>query len=262
MPFVKNEASDCKQGRQGGTSLNPNKPLEIKSNQGTFGRVEHPSFKDEEMENDSQPLRSNCRTYCRSNKGKPGVAGMTNFDKVIDGTGKSAHADLTLGKESLKPDTKISSGTTGKTSTARTAKDTITLPSSYLSPCNVTLQDTTDRSMDEFTTSPADLGEAGRLRKKTEAAASKTTVRFRPTHSKSKKDAKLEFFGFDEQEGEEDSLQSTGGAANYKIKYFGFDDLSESSDEDESTDSEGRCKKKASTRMGEMVELLSGSEST
>ncbi|XP_043535182.1 wings apart-like protein homolog isoform X2 [Chiloscyllium plagiosum] len=262
MSCVKNEASACKQDRQGGTSLNPNKPLEIKSNQRTLGRMEHPSFKDEVVENDSQPLRSNCRTYCRSNKGKPGVAGMTNFDKVIDGTGKSAQADLTLGKESLKPDTKISLGTTGKTSTARTAKDTITLPSSYLSPCNVTLQDTTDRSMDEFTTGPADLGEAGRLRKKTEAAASKTTVRFRPTHSKSKKDAKLEFFGFDEQEGEEDSLQSTGGAANYKIKYFGFDDLSESSDEDEGTDSEGRCKKKVSTRMGEMVELLSGSEST
>ncbi|XP_041032062.1 wings apart-like protein homolog [Carcharodon carcharias] len=262
MPCVKNEVSDCKQGKQGGTSLNLDKPLEVRGNQGTFGRVEHTSFKDEEIENDSQPLRSNCRTYCRSNKGKPGGTGMTNFDKIIDGTGKSAHADLTLGKESLKPDTKISSETTGKTSTARTAKDTITLPSSYLSPCNVTLQDTTDRSMDEFTTGPADLGEAGRLRKKTEAAASKTTVRFRPTQSKSKKDAKLEFFGFDEQEGEEDPLRSTGGAANYKIKYFGFDDLSESSDEDDGTESEGRRKKKASTRMGEIVELLSSSEST
>ncbi|XP_067876481.1 wings apart-like protein homolog [Heterodontus francisci] len=262
MPCVKNEASDCRLGRQGGTSLNPDKPLEVKANQGTFGRVEHPSFKDEEIENDSQPLRSNCRTYCRSNKGKPGSAGTTNFDKIIDGTGKSAQADLTVGKESLKPDTKISSGTTGKTSTAWTAKDTITLPSSYLSPCNVTLQDTTDRSMDEFTTGPADLGEAGRLRKKTEAVSGKTTVRFRPTQSKSKKDAKLEFFGFDEQEGEEDSLRYTGGAANYKIKYFGFDDLSESSDEDESTESEGRRKKNTSARMGEIVELLSSSEST
>ncbi|XP_072347468.1 wings apart-like protein homolog [Scyliorhinus torazame] len=260
MPCVKNETSDCRQSKQD-ISLNPHKPLEIRSKHGIFGRVEHTILKDEEIENDLQPLRSNCRTYCRSNKGKTGGVGITNFDKIIDGTGKPAQADLTLGKESLKPDTKISSGTTGKMSTARTAKDTITLPSSYLSPCNVTLQDTTDRSMDEFTTGAADLGEAGRLRKKTEAAASKTTVRFRPTQSKSKKDAKLEFFGFDEQEGEEDSLQFTGGAANYKIKYFGFDDLSESSDEDDGTESQGRRKKKASTRMGEIVELLSSSES-
>uniref|UniRef100_UPI00398F4B62 wings apart-like protein homolog isoform X2 n=1 Tax=Pristiophorus japonicus TaxID=55135 RepID=UPI00398F4B62 len=262
MPCIKNEASDCRQGRQGGTSLNPDKPLELKGNRGVFGRAEHPSFKEEEMENDSQPLRLNCRTYCRSNKGKPGSAGTSNFDKIIDGTGKSPPAEPPLSKDSLKPDTKLSSGTTGKTPTTRTARDTITLPSSYLSPCNVTLQETTDRSMDEFTTGPADLGEAGRLRKKTEAAAGKTAVRFRPTQSKSKKDAKLEFFGFDEQEGEDDALRSAGGAANYKIKYFGFDDLSESSDEDEDSESEGRRKKKASTRRGEIVALLSSSEST
>ncbi|XP_051897361.1 wings apart-like protein homolog [Pristis pectinata] len=260
MPCVKNEASDGRQGRHGDALLNPDKPLELKGNQGIFERAEYSSFKDEEIENDSQPLRSNCRTYCRSNKGKSGSAGTTNFDKIIDGTGRSAQADL-MAKDSLKLDTKTS-GTTGKPSTARTARDTITLPSSYLSPCNVTLQDTTDRSMDEFTTSPADLGEAGRLRKKTEAAAGKTAVRFRPTQSKSKKDAKLEFFGFDEQEGEEGAFQSTGGAANYKIKYFGFDDLSESSDEDEDSESEGRHRKKSSVRMGDIGDLLSNSEST
>ncbi|XP_069741743.1 wings apart-like protein homolog isoform X2 [Narcine bancroftii] len=257
MPCVKNEASDGRQGRQGDTFLNLNKPLELKGNQGNSERAEYSSNKDEEMENDSQPLRSNCRTYCRSNKGKSGIAGTTNFDKIIDGTGQSAPADL-MAKDSLKLDTKTS-GTAGKPSTARTARDTITLPSSYLSPCNVTLQDTTDRC-DEFTASPADMGEAGRLRKKNEAATGKTTVRFRPTQFKSKKDAKLEFFGFDDQEGEEGAFQSMGGAANYKIKYFGFDDLSESSDEDEDSDSEGRHKKKSSIREGDVIDL-SNSES-
>ncbi|XP_072138670.1 wings apart-like protein homolog [Mobula birostris] len=260
MLGVKNEASDGRQGKRGDIFLHPDRPLELKGNQGIFERAEYSSFKDEEIENDSQPLRSNCRTYCRSNKGKSGSAGTTNFDKIIDGTGKSAQADL-MAKDSLKLDTKTS-GTTGKPSTARTARDTITLPSSYLSPCNVTLQDTTDRSMDEFTTSPADLGEAGRLRKKNDAAAGKAAVRFRPTQSKSKKDAKLEFFGFDEQEGEEGAFQSTGGAANYKIKYFGFDDLSESSDEDDDSESEGRHRKKSSVRMGDIGDLLSNSESS
>ncbi|XP_078284729.1 wings apart-like protein homolog isoform X3 [Rhinoraja longicauda] len=171
MPCVKNEASDGRHGRHGDGFLYPDRSTELRGNQGIFKRAEYSSssLKDEEMENDSQPLRSNCKTYCRSNKGKSGSAGTTNFDKITDGTGKSAQADL-VAKDGLKLDTK-SSGTTGKSSTARTARDTITLPSSYLSPCNVTLQDTTDRSMDEFTSSPADLGEAGRLRKKTEAAA-------------------------------------------------------------------------------------------
>uniref|UniRef100_A0A4W3GH01 Wings apart-like protein homolog n=1 Tax=Callorhinchus milii TaxID=7868 RepID=A0A4W3GH01_CALMI len=212
-----------------------------------YGKGNDLSLKDEDIENDSQPIRSNCRTYCRSNKGKqsPGSAGMSSVDKLVDGPAKSSQTDLVLGKESLKSDTKFSSGTPGKTSTSRTARDTITLPSSYLSPCNVTLQDTTDRSMDEFTTSPADLGEAGR---------------FRPTMSKSKKDAKLEFFGFDEQD-EQEGIEGSFGA-NYKIKYFGFDDLSESSDEDEDSHSEGKPKKKAGNRTGETQSVFSSSEST
>ncbi|KAG2462284.1 WAPL protein, partial [Polypterus senegalus] len=60
-------------------------------------------------------------------------------------------------------------------------------------------------------------------------------MRFRPTQSKSKKDAKLEFFGFDEENevyGIKGDVAASGGA-NYKIKYFGFDDLSESDSEEE-----------------------------
>lgn len=70
---------------------------------------------------------------------------------------------------------------------------------------------------------------------------------FRPTQSKSKKDNKLESFGFDDGEAlsEEDDLAFPGGS-NYKIKYFGFDDLSESdSDEDESSAERRRVKRRA-----------------
>uniref|UniRef100_A0A4W3GWC1 Wings apart-like protein homolog n=1 Tax=Callorhinchus milii TaxID=7868 RepID=A0A4W3GWC1_CALMI len=242
---IKDESLDSGEGKMGVAARN----LEEKepNKEEIYGKGNDLSLKDEDIENDSQPIRSNCRTYCRSNKGKqsPGSAGMSSVDKLVDGPAKSSQTDLVLGKESLKSDTKFSSGTPGKTSTSRTARDTITLPSSYLSPCNVTLQDTTDRSMDEFTTSPADLGEAGR---------------FRPTMSKSKKDAKLEFFGFDEQD-EQEGIEGSFGA-NYKIKYFGFDDLSESSDEDEDSHSEGKPKKKAGNRTGETQSVFSSSEST
>eukprot|EP00062_Callorhinchus_milii_P001475 gi/632936641/ref/XP_007895604.1/ PREDICTED: LOW QUALITY PROTEIN: wings apart-like protein homolog [Callorhinchus milii] len=256
---IKDESLDSGEGKMGVAARN----LEEKepNKEEIYGKGNDLSLKDEDIENDSQPIRSNCRTYCRSNKGKqsPGSAGMSSVDKLVDGPAKSSQTDLVLGKESLKSDTKFSSGTPGKTSTSRTARDTITLPSSYLSPCNVTLQDTTDRSMDEFTTSPADLGEAGRLRKKQKLHQAKT-VRFRPTMSKSKKDAKLEFFGFDEQD-EQEGIEGSFGA-NYKIKYFGFDDLSESSDEDEDSHSEGKPKKKAGNRTGETQSVFSSSEST
>ncbi|OBS72420.1 hypothetical protein A6R68_13009 [Neotoma lepida] len=99
--------------------------------------------------------------------------------------------------------------------------------------CNVTIQDTMERSMDEFTAStPADLGEAGRLRKKADIATSKTTTRFRPSNTKSKKDVKLEFFGFEDHD-ETGGDEGGSGSSNYKIKYFGFDDLSESEEEDD-----------------------------
>ncbi|KAG8435043.1 hypothetical protein GDO86_013130 [Hymenochirus boettgeri] len=96
-----------------------------------------------------------------------------------------------------------------------------------------------ERGMDEFTTTPTtDLGEAGRLRKKADLATKKTTTRFRPGNPKSKKDAKLEFFGFDEQDdgGCEEGGSRSIGQSNYRIKYFGFDDLSEDEEDDEEDD--------------------------
>ncbi|KAF3827692.1 hypothetical protein GH733_000927 [Mirounga leonina] len=144
---------------------------------------------------------SNCRTYCRANKAKSSQ-GASNFDKLMDGTSQAlAKANSESNKDGLNQAKKGS--------------------------------DTMERSMDEFTAStPADLGEAGRLRKKADIATSKTTTRFRPSNTKSKKDVKLEFFGFEDHD-ETGGDEGGSGSSNYKIKYFGFDDLSESEDDDE-----------------------------
>lgn len=187
---------------------------------------------------------SNCRTYCRSNKTKSSQ-GSSNFDRLLDGssfsTAKSNNATERANTVNRSSGTK----TTGRT------RDYTVLHPSCLSVCNVTIQDSMERSIDEFTTSPStDLGEAGRLRKKADLATAKTTTRFRPGNTKSKKDAKLEFFGFDDQD---DGCSDEGGSkpfgqSSYRIKYFGFDDLSESdSDEDDNGwhQKERKSKKKA-----------------
>lgn len=177
---------------------------------------------------------SNCRTYCRANKAKPSQ-GASNFDKLMDGTSQAlAKANIESSKDGLNQAKKgsASCGTSFRGTVGRTRDYTVLHPS-CLSVCNVTIQDTMERSMDEFTAStPADLGEAGRLRKKADIATSKTTTRFRPSNTKSKKDVKLEFFGFEDHD-ETGGDEGGSGSSNYKIKYFGFDDLSESEDEDE-----------------------------
>ncbi|KAM4636749.1 wings apart-like protein homolog isoform 2-T2 [Discoglossus pictus] len=186
-----------------------------------------------------------CRTYCRSNKTKQSQ-GSSNFDKLLDGTSHNTAKSNASDKDKMNPANKgLSSGTRA---IGRTRDYTVLHPS-CLSVCNVTIQDSMDRTIDEFTTSPAtDLGEAGRLRKKADIATTKTTTRFRPGNTKSKKDAKLEFFGFDQDDagGEEGGSQNFG-QSNYRIKYFGFDDLSESDDEDEDDwhKKERKAKKKA-----------------
>ncbi|KAM5140968.1 wings apart-like protein homolog isoform 2-T2 [Mantella aurantiaca] len=167
----------------------------------------------------------NCRTYCRSNKTKSSQ-GSSNFDRLLDGSSSKSNNATDRANTVNR-----SSGTK---STGRTRDYTVLHPS-CLSVCNVTIQDSMERGMDEFTASPTtDLGEAGRLRKKADIATAKTTTRFRPGNSKSKKDAKLEFFGFDDQD---DGCSQEGGSkpfgqSSYRIKYFGFDDLSESDSDD------------------------------
>ncbi|KAM6956221.1 wings apart-like protein homolog [Aplochiton taeniatus] len=125
-------------------------------------------------------------------------------------------------------------------------RDYTVLHPSCLSVCNVTIQDSVERSMDELATpaAPTDLGEAGQMKKKTDAPPTKP-ARFRPTQSKTKKETKLEFFGFEEKGhgGEEEAAD-----ASYKIKYFGFDDLSESdSDEEEGSQARERRRAKKAT---------------
>ncbi|XP_055463961.1 wings apart-like protein homolog isoform X3 [Psammomys obesus] len=188
---------------------------------------------------------NNCRTYCRANKAKSSQ-GASNFDKLMDGTSQAlAKANSESSKDGLNQAKKggVSCGTSFRGTVGRTRDYTVLHPS-CLSVCNVTIQDTMERSMDEFTAStPADLGEAGRLRKKADIATSKTTTRFRPSNTKSKKDVKLEFFGFEDHD-ETGGDEGGSGSSNYKIKYFGFDDLSESEDDDDDCQMERKKDKK------------------
>ncbi|KAM4852712.1 wings apart-like protein homolog isoform 1-T3 [Thomomys bottae] len=188
---------------------------------------------------------SNCRTYCRANKAKSSQ-GASSFDKLMDGTSQAlAKVNSESNKDGLNQAKKggVSCGTSFRGTVGRTRDYTVLHPS-CLSVCNVTIQDTMERSMDEFTSStPADLGEAGRLRKKADIATSKTTTRFRPSNTKSKKDVKLEFFGFEDHD-ETGADEGGSGSSNYKIKYFGFDDLSESEDDDDDCQVERKTSKK------------------
>ncbi|XP_076838857.1 uncharacterized protein LOC143484157 isoform X2 [Brachyhypopomus gauderio] len=138
-------------------------------------------------------------------------------------------------------------------------RDYTVLHPSCVSACNVTIQDSIDRSMDEFVnTPPTDLGEAGTFRRNTDAQLSKPT-RFRPSHSKTKTESKLEFFGFEEAEVQDvDGEPHTSGSSSYKIKYFGFDELSDSESEDEE-DSAAKSRRK--TRKAPCEALTAGVDS-
>ncbi|MGH0156517.1 UNVERIFIED_CONTAM: hypothetical protein FKN15_031709 [Acipenser sinensis] len=208
--------------------------LKSQSDQAGGGDIDIPMEPAEaEVVSQSVLRPSNCRTYRRPNKGKQSSP-VDNSDKLADSTGQSSAKTNSV---AVKP------ASTGR---GRTRDYTVLHPS-CLSVCNVTIQDTIERSIDEFTTAaPADLGEAGRLRKKTEIAAAAKPARFRPTQNKSKKAAKLEFFGFDEEHGGQgiEGDPTASGSANYKIKYFGFDDVSES-DSDEEEGSQASEKRKA-----------------
>uniref|UniRef100_A0A8C4HDY0 Wings apart-like protein homolog n=1 Tax=Dicentrarchus labrax TaxID=13489 RepID=A0A8C4HDY0_DICLA len=144
-----------------------------------------------------------------------------------------------------------SNKTTGGGGRGRTRDYTVLHPSS-ISMCNVTIQ---GRGVEEFSSDAApttELGEAGWQRKKTE----QQNTRFRPTQTKSKKDSKLELFGFEDADAHQEDTSATDnadGGSSYKIKYFGFDDMSDSDgtdDDDEYGSSERRRAKKAAVAMG------------
>uniref|UniRef100_A0AAX7VJU6 Wings apart-like protein homolog n=1 Tax=Astatotilapia calliptera TaxID=8154 RepID=A0AAX7VJU6_ASTCA len=132
-------------------------------------------------------------------------------------------------------------------------RDYTVLHPSCLSVCNVTIQDSMERSIDELVSlaPPADLGEAGQMKKKSDTPPPKPT-RFRPTQTKTKKtktETKLEFFGFEDKEDQEGEEGSEAGKSSYKIKYFGFDDLSESDSDDESSQAKEKKARKAAAAL-------------
>ncbi|KAM6164727.1 wings apart-like protein homolog isoform 2-T2 [Rhynchocyon petersi] len=236
--FEDSRSEDCVLG------LSSDPPMEIKDEDFKKRLENNEAIEEDIVQSVLRP--SNCRTYCRANKAKSSQ-GVSNFDKLVDGTSQAlAKANSESSKDGLNQTKKgsASCGTSFRGTVGRTRDYTVLHPS-CLSVCNVTIQDTMERSMDEFTAStPADLGEAGRLRKKADIATSKTTTRFRPSNTKSKKDVKLEFFGFEDHD-ESGGDEGGSGSSNYKIKYFGFDDLSESEDdEDDDCQMERKTSKK------------------
>uniref|UniRef100_A0A8C4HDG5 Wings apart-like protein homolog n=1 Tax=Dicentrarchus labrax TaxID=13489 RepID=A0A8C4HDG5_DICLA len=177
---------------------------------------------------------TNCRTYRRPTKHGSGKA-----------SDSSSFASAAFDTDLPKTSSDGSNKTTGGGGRGRTRDYTVLHPSS-ISMCNVTIQ---GRGVEEFS---SDLGEAGWQRKKTE----QQNTRFRPTQTKSKKDSKLELFGFEDADAHQEDTSATDnadGGSSYKIKYFGFDDMSDSDgtdDDDEYGSSERRRAKKAAVAMG------------
>ncbi|KAM4607341.1 wings apart-like protein homolog [Polymixia lowei] len=211
---------------------------------------------------------SNCRKYQR-----PGRPSKASSD-AADGNGSKAPESAAA---EVKPNSAFAANASNTAANASTAakpaasagrgrgraRDYTVLHPSCLSVCNVTIQDSMERSMDELVTpaAPADLGEAGQMKKKSDVPPPKP-ARFRPTQTKTKKETKLEFFGFEDkedQEGEEGSEGGTAGSSSYKIKYFGFDDLSESDSDEES--SQAKEKKKAKKAAAALAALTSSVDS-
>uniref|UniRef100_A0A8C4HQ57 Wings apart-like protein homolog n=1 Tax=Dicentrarchus labrax TaxID=13489 RepID=A0A8C4HQ57_DICLA len=207
---------------------------------------------------------SNCKKYQRpgkSNKMSPEPA--ENSNKLTE----------TVSAQ-VKPNSVLSASASGTAANAKTAakpagrgggrvRDYTVLHPSCLSVCNVTIQDSIERSIDELVTpaAPADLGEAGQMKKKTDAPPPKSN-RFRPTQTKTKKtkaETKLEFFGFEDKEDQEGEVSPEGGMAgksSYKIKYFGFDDLSESDSDEESSQVKEKKAKKAAAALAALSSSL------
>uniref|UniRef100_A0A8C1KTC9 Wings apart-like protein homolog n=1 Tax=Cyprinus carpio TaxID=7962 RepID=A0A8C1KTC9_CYPCA len=184
-----------------------------------------------ESEDHSQSVlrASNCKTYCRPNKGKqPGGPDGSVSSQSSTGVSQNSGAE-----------------NAGKTTNRGRTRDFTVLHPSCVSMFNVTFQDSMDRSMEEYTASApaAGPGDAGRQRKKTETESKP----FRPTQSKMKS-SKLELFGFDETDAVAEDDDSASGSSNYRIKYFGFDELSDS-EEEEGSSERRKVKRKAAASV-------------
>uniref|UniRef100_A0A8C6LSK9 WAPL cohesin release factor a n=1 Tax=Nothobranchius furzeri TaxID=105023 RepID=A0A8C6LSK9_NOTFU len=188
---------------------------------------------------------------------------LTDIASVQDKTNSVLSASATNTAASVKTAAKPAGRGGGR------VRDYTVLHPSCVSVCNVTIQDSIERSVDELVppATPADLGEAGLMKKKSDAQPPKST-RFRPTQAKVKKtktETKLEFFGFEAEDGEQEEESSESGMpgkSSYKIKYFGFDDLSESDSDDESSQvKEKRAKKAALASLSSGVDSPHTSDS-
>ncbi|XP_052466761.1 wings apart-like protein homolog [Carassius gibelio] len=192
-----------------------------------------------ESEDHSQSVlrASNCRTYCRPNKGKQ--------SGEPDGS-VSSHSSAGVLENS-------GAENAGKTTNRGRTRDFTVLHPSCVSMFNVTIQDSMDRSMEEYTSSApaAGPGDAGRLKKKTETE-SKPFSQSRPTQSQMKS-SKLELFGFDETDAVAEDDDFASGSSNYRIKYFGFDEQSDSEEEEGSSE---RRKVKRKAAAGVAVPLM------
>ncbi|XP_037127356.1 wings apart-like protein homolog [Syngnathus acus] len=207
---------------------------------------------------------SNCKKYqsrCRSSKlfpeddadAAPEVesAGQKPNSVVASASNSGVNA-----KAAAKPAAKPAGRGGGR------LRDYTVLHPSCVSVCNVTIQDSIERSAEELVApaTPADLGDAGQMRKKSDVQPKPTRTALVKT-KKTKAESKLEFFGFGDEEapgGDEASESSGGGKSSYKIKYFGFDDLSESdSDDDDNHVKEKKARKAAAA----LVALGSGVDS-
>ncbi|XP_054653810.1 wings apart-like protein homolog [Dunckerocampus dactyliophorus] len=210
---------------------------------------------------------SNCKKYQRPSRSNKLVSHPAEGEGTADAVAEVADVQG-------KPNSAISASTSNAAGTTKSAakpagrvRDYTVLHPSCVSVCNVTIQDTIERNVEELVTpaTPADLGDAGQMKKKSDAPPPKPT-RFRPTQVKAKKtkaESKLEFFGFEDEEAQEGVESSEGGVAaagksSYKIKYFGFDDLSESDDSDDD-ESSAQAKEKKARKSAAALAALSTS---
>uniref|UniRef100_A0A8C6WJS6 Wings apart-like protein homolog n=1 Tax=Neogobius melanostomus TaxID=47308 RepID=A0A8C6WJS6_9GOBI len=204
---------------------------------------------------------SNCKKYQRPNR-----SNKTSTESAENNNGSDPHETTSMHDKSLSAHPASSSSTSAKATTATKpagrgagrVRDYTVLHPSCVSICNVTIQDSIERSIDELVApaAPADVGDVGQMKKKTDAPPPKH-ARYRPTPAKPKKtktESKLEFFGFEEQGGNESSESATAGKSSYKIKYFGFDDLSESDSDDDSTSAKEKKATKALAALSSCVD--------
>lgn len=115
---------------------------------------------------------SNCKKYQRPNRpnktsSEPAENNSNKPIETVRANSASASTISATGKVAAKP-----AGRGGGR-----VRDYTVLHPSCLSICNVTIQDTIERSIDELVTpaTPADLGEAGQMKKKTDAPPPKPT---------------------------------------------------------------------------------------